>query len=131
MSGLTAGRNTVELGGTTLVLDVKAGAEIFEGGMVALDGGYAVPATKKTTLIVAGRCENYVKNTGADGEVKVRVKRGIFAYENDSTLPLDNTHILKDCYVVDDNTVCSEKTGTCLAGRVIGFEDGQVFVEII
>ncbi len=130
MSGLTQGRDTVERVGNVLVLGVKANAEIFEGGMVALDGGYAVPATKKTTLVVAGRCENYVKNTGADGEAQVRVKRGVFHFENDETLPVDNTHLLKDCYVVDDNTVTSEKTGTCVAGKVLGFENGQVIVEI-
>ncbi len=132
--GLTAGRNTVERGGQILVLDVKSNTKIYEGAMVALDDGYAVSASAKSTLVVAGRCEKYVDNTGTggtNGAKQVTVKRGVFAYENDETAPVNNTHLLKECYVLDDCTVTSDSTETCVAGKVIGFEDGQVFVEII
>ncbi len=133
MSGLTVGRNTVERVGGTLVLDVKSNTRIYEGAMVALDDGFAVSASAKATLIVAGRCEGYVDNTGTggtNGAKKVIVKRGVFAFENDTVSPVTNTHSLKDCYVLDDCTVTSDSTDTCVAGKVIGFEDSQVFVEI-
>ncbi len=131
---LTAGRNTVERGNKTIVLDVKSNTRIYEGAMVALDDGYAVSANAKATLVVAGRCEAYVDNTGTggtNGAKQVTVKRGVFAFENDTENPVTNAHLLKECYVLDDCTVTSDSTDTCVAGKVIGFEDGQVFVEII
>lgn len=129
-----SGRNTTEMKGHTLVLDVKANTKIYEGTIVALDTGYAVPASQKGALVVAGRCEQFVDNTGTggtNGAKQVVVKRGIFAFGNDTKSPVDNTHLLKQCYILDEQTVTSDSKDTCIAGKVIAFENGQVFVEII
>lgn len=129
-----SGRNTMEMKGDNLVLDVKSNTKIYEGTIVALDSGYAVPASKKVTLVVAGRCEEFVDNTGTggtNGAKRVIVKRGVFGFDNDTTSPVDNTHLLKDCYVLDEKTVTSDSKDTCVAGKVIAFENGQVYVEII
>lgn len=123
-------RNTVETFSDILVLKVKAKTKIYEGNIVALENGFATSPTKKENLVVVGRAETFADNTGGkDGDVFVNVKRGVFLYENDTDNPLDDTHILKDCYIKDSITVSAQSTGTSPAGKVIGFEKGQVIVD--
>lgn len=131
---LTAGRNTVEIqDGKTLILPVKANTKIFDGSLVALDAtGYAVPGTTADTLIAAGRAEVFVDNTGgADGAVSVKVRRGVFKFDNDDTDPVTAQDIKKDCYILDDETVTMLAVGTSVAGKVIGLDNGEVLVEIL
>lgn len=131
---LTSGRNTVEVvDGRTLVLPVKANTKIFEGSIVALDStGFAISAKKAAGLIAAGRSEEFVDNTGgADGAKLIKVRRGTFKYSNDSTAPVTEKDLLKDCYIVDDETVTITETGSSKAGKVIGLENGEVIVEIL
>ncbi len=131
---LTAGRNTVEIqDGKTLILPVKANTKIFDGSLVALDAtGYAVPGATADTLIAAGRAEVFVDNTGgADGAVSVKVRRGVFKFDNDDTDPVTAQDIKKDCYILDDETVTMLAVGTSVAGKVIGLDNGEVLVEIL
>ena len=129
---LDAGRNTVEIAdGKTLVLPVKAATKIYEGGIVMVDGGFAVAGQKAANLITAGRAEEYVDNTGADGDVTIKVRRGVFMYENDTTNPVTESDVLKDCYVLDDETVTILDIDASKAGKILGFEDDQVIVEMI
>ncbi|WP_069997825.1 hypothetical protein [Cellulosilyticum sp. I15G10I2] len=130
---LTKGRNTIEQGSNVIVLKVKASTKIYEGALVAVDGGYAIPGKKATGLIAAGRAEEYVDNTGTggtNGARSIRVKRGVFLFENDITNPVTEAHILGTCYILDDETVTSLETGASVAGKVLGFDGDQVIVEI-
>jgi hypothetical protein len=135
MSVLTSERNTSEIsnGAKTLVLPVKGTTTIYQGSMVVLDAnGFAIPGKKATDLTAAGRAEETVENTGADGELSIRVTRGVFVFDNTATTANKVTaaHVLKNCYIEDDQTVTALATGASAAGRVIRVDDDGVAVEI-
>lgn len=129
------GRNTVELaeGGKILVLPVAAGAVIQDGSLVVLDAsGFAKAAVKADALTAAGRAEEYIDNTsGAAGAVSVKVRRGVFVWDNTSVVAnkVKPEHVLKDCYIENDFTVSSLATGSSRAGKVIAVTDDGVAVE--
>lgn len=129
---LTAGRNTVEVqDGKTLVLPVKANAKIYEGSLVVLDTtGYAIPGSTAEGLLAAGRAEEFVDNTGGtDGAKAVKVRRGVFKWNNDDANPVTEADLMKDCYIKDDETVTMLAVGTSVAGKVIRLDNGEVIVE--
>ncbi|MDL2288278.1 hypothetical protein LJC32_02735 [Oscillospiraceae bacterium OttesenSCG-928-F05] len=134
MAALTSGRNTPEFAeaGRLLVLPVAADAVIYEGSIVVLDAtGYAKPATKAADLTAAGRAETFVDNRGgAAGEKTVEVARGVFLWDNSATNKVKPEHLLKPCYILDDQTVTSLETGSSVAGKVVSITDDQVAVEI-
>ena len=135
MAALTTARDTNEIanGAKYLVLPVKGGITIHQGAIVALDAnGYAIPGKKATDLTAAGRAEETVTNSGADGELVVRVSRGVFVYNNTATQAnkITAAHVLKPCYMEDDQTVTALATGASVAGRVIRVDDEGVAVEI-
>lgn len=130
---LTDTRDTTEIaqGARYLGLPVKANTTIYQGGIVALDAtGMAVPGSKAAGLTAAGRAEETVKNTGADGDATIRVKRGVFVYGNSATNPVTTAHLLKECYLEDDCTVCSSADGSSVAGKVIRVDPDGIAVEI-
>ena len=128
---LTRGRNTPELaeGGRFLVLPVAAGAKIFEGSLVMVGAdGFAKPAVKGTGNTAAGRAETLADNTlGADGDITVKVARGVFVWDGDVTVTAAS--VLKDCYIVDDCTVTVTSTGSSKAGKIIAITEDGVAVE--
>ena len=134
MAALTAARDTSELsnGARHLILPVKGSTTIYQGALVALDAsGYAVPGSKAATLTAAGRAEETVANTGADGEVSIRVARGVFVFDNATDAgKLTAAHVLKPCYIADDQTVTATADGASVAGLVIRVDDSGVAVEI-
>lgn len=121
--------NTVELsnGGKTLILPVAAKTTIEQGSLVALSGGYAIPAKKAASLIAVGRAETFAENQGAAGEEFIEVKRGAFLWDNDGTIK--ETHIMSNCYIVDDHTVTATATGSSVAGKVLMVTNEGVAVE--
>lgn len=130
---LTQGRNTPERTGEILQLPVKGSTKIYEGSLVALDAGYAKPGVEAADIIPAGRAEEFVDNSsGLDGDVTIRVRRGCFKFSNDTTDPVTLTHVLGDCYIVDDETVSSSSNtdARSIAGKVIAIENDGVWVEI-
>ncbi len=135
MGALNKPRDTVEIanGGKTLSLPVKGSTTIYQGSLVALDaGGYAVPGKKAEGLTAAGRAEETVENKGADGDLVIRVTRGVFVFANTGTAANKVTaaHVLKPCYIQDDQTVTTLATGASVAGLVIRVDDTGVAVEI-
>ena len=113
MGALTNARDTTEImnGGKQLVLPVKAKTTIYQGALVVLDAdGYAIPGKKAAGLTAAGRAEETVENTGGDGELVIRVTRGVFVYANTSTAAnkVGAGHVLKPCYIQDDQTVTAQ-----------------------
>jgi hypothetical protein len=131
MTALAKDRNTPARAGDLLVLPVAANAKIFAGALVAMGAaGYAVPGNAASGLLVAGRAEENVDNTGgADGAATVKVSRGIFKYANDSASPVAATDLLKDCYILDDQTVSILGTNRSKAGKVLGVEPDGVWVD--
>lgn len=134
MGALTKPRDTVEIAnnGKTLVLPVKGSTTIYQGSLVALDAdGYAVPGKKAAGLTAAGRAEETVENKGADGALVIRVTRGVFVFANTGTAANKVTaaHVLKPCYIQDDQTVTALATGASVAGLVIRVDDTGVAVE--
>ena len=130
MAALTAARDTT--GARHLILPVKGSITIYQGALVALDAsGYAVPGSKAATLTAAGRAEETVANTGADGAASIRVARGVFVFDNAADSgKLTAAHVLKPCYIADDQTVTATAEGASVAGLVIRVDDAGVAVEI-
>lgn len=135
MGALTNARDTTEImnGGRQLVLPVKGKTIIYQGALVALDAdGFAVPGKKAEGLTAAGRAEETVENAGGDGDRLIRVTRGVFVYANTSTAANKVTaaHVLKPCYIQDDQTVTALAAGASAAGLVIRIDETGVAVEI-
>ncbi len=129
---LTKGRNTPYRIADKVSLPVAEGKRIYEGSIVVVNAaGYAEPATKAEDLIAAGRAETYSDNTeGAAGDASVVVKRGCFLFDNSSTAAVTQAHVLKDCYIEDDETVTSASAETSKAGKVLAVDSEGVWVEI-
>ncbi len=134
MAALTKERDTPEIanGGRRVSLPVKSGTTIYQGALVALEDGFAVPAKKAAGLIAAGRAEETVSNFGADGAVLVNVSRGIFVYANSAAAAdkVSEAHLLQPCYIEDDQTVTASAAGSSVAGLVIRVDENGVAVEI-
>ena len=116
-----------------LYLPVKGGTTIYQGALVALDAnGYAIPGKKATGLTAAGRAEETVENKGADGEAFIHVARGVFFFNNTATTSnkIGAAHVLKPCYIEDDQTVTALATGASAAGLVVRVDEDGVAVEI-
>ena len=135
MAKLTAPRDTNEImgGATSLVLPVKGSTTIFQGSIVAIDeNGLAIPGKKAAGLKAAGRAEETVENSGKDGEAVVKVKRGVFIFDNTATAAnkLAEADVLGPCYIEDDHTVTKLATDASVAGLVIRVDDEGVAVEV-
>ena len=121
MAKLTDVRDTPEIanGAKVIAVPVKGGTTIYQGALVALDAsGYAIPGKKAESLTAVGRAEETVTNTGADGELVIRVARGVFVFDNTATAAnkITAAHVLKPCYMEDDHTVTALATGASVAG---------------
>lgn len=135
MAKLTAPRDTNEImsGATSIVLPVKGSTTIFQGSIVAIDAdGLAIPGKKAAGLKAVGRAEETVENSGSDGDAVVRVKRGVFVFDNTVTAAnkLAAADVLGPCYIEDDHTVTKLATGASVAGLVVRVDDEGVAVEM-
>jgi len=135
MSALTADRNTPERDAVLFVMPVAASTHVYAGGMGAIDAdGYIVPASADATLTVVGRLEEEVDNShGSDGDLSVRVRRGLFRFANSSAtdeIPLAD--VGAPAYVVDDQTVAktSNSWARPVAGEIMFVDDTGVWVAI-
>jgi hypothetical protein len=131
---LTNDRDTKCREGVAFSFPVAAGAVIFAGALVCLDGGYAVPGSEAADLTAVGRALTRADNAGgADGDVDAAVERGVFAYGNSSGADeITRADIGADCYVVDDATVAkTDNTGArSKAGVVMDVDAVGVWVRI-
>ena len=131
---LAKDRATKERSGDVREIGVKGATKIYAGAMVALDGsGRAVPFATATTLKGLGRCERLADNTnGSDGDIKARVRAGIFQYANSAAGDqITAADIGSDCYGVDDQTV-AKTNGTntrSVAGKVFDVDAQGVWVK--
>lgn len=131
---LSAPRNTLTKGRDLLVAPVAAATVIHAGALVALNAsGLAVPGSVAATLTAAGRAEESADNSaGAASAISVTVRRGVFLFKNHGADPVVQADVLKDCFIVDDETV-AKTNGTntrSKAGKVVEVETTGVWVEI-
>ncbi len=128
---LTEDRNTSAKDGDLISLPVAASATIHAGSIVMLNStGFAVKGQTATGLTYAGRAEQALSNLGADGAGDIMVRRNkAFLFKNDGSIT--QAHVLKPCYVIDDETVAAtDGTGTrSQGGTIIGLEGNQVWIE--
>ncbi len=129
---LISDRNTPKREAKTLVLRVGAGVRIHAGSQVVLSAaGLAIPGKTATGLTYAGRAEESVDNTaGSDGAATVEISRGAaFKWDNDGSI--NQTHLLKRAYVVDDATVSATDGGgtRSASGLVVAIDSDGVWVE--
>lgn len=135
MAALTKDRNAPnkELG-RTISLRVAAATQIFGGSLVALnDAGFAIPGTNVATgTKVIGVADEEVDNVGAAGDLRVKVRKGVFGFVNDGNVV--QADIGEEAMVADDQTVTNAATSTNdkVAGTIddIDDDDGLVYVKI-
>jgi hypothetical protein len=133
-AALTADRATDRREGDLVTLGVAAGKKVYAGSIVAVDGGgYATPGATATTLKYLGRAEEQADNSsGADGDVSVSVRRGIFKWANSAAADqIADSDIGATCYIVDDQTV-AKTNGTATrsaAGKVFNVDADGVWVD--
>lgn len=134
MSALTESRNTLESAGEVRGYPVKASTVCYQGGLAVLNAGYAAPGTTATGLIAIGRFEEDADNSsGAAGAIKVRVKEGVFCFNNSSAGDaIAQADVGADCYIVDDNTVAKTNgsSSRSRAGKVVAVDSFGVWVKL-
>jgi len=133
MAALTEDRNTPARDGSVLSAPVAGAKKIYAGALVARDaGGFATPGATATGLLGMGRAESPADNTsGADGDMAVAIRKGVFRFANDPTDTVTRTHMGQACYMVDDQSVaCNDGTGTrSVAGVVFDVDAEGVWVK--
>lgn len=142
MSALTSARNTVSQGASQFRRQVamRAGAAVFQGGMVAVVDGYGLACAPTNTkpgtgdgYLVMGIAESTVDNTdGSDGDLSVECLSGIFKLDtgtsSDQVVQADVGHA---CYITNDHTVTPDSSSHSAAGTVWRIDDdGQVWVAL-
>lgn len=117
-------------GNRLINIPVAAGEKLIEGTIAVINAdGYAESARAGEGLIAAGCIQNYCDNrNGVDGEQSVSVKRGIFVWENDGTI--QETDLLKKCYIKDSITVTLTAEGSSVAGIILEVAGDGVTVDM-
>jgi hypothetical protein len=132
MAALTKDRNTVARSGEDFVFNVAANAKIFAGALVVLDAGNAKAGVTGLNLFGVGRAEETVDNTGgAAGAKTVKVKRGVYRFDNAAADLVTAAKVGSPCFIVDDQTVAATSGGNTrsAAGIVRDVDDAGVWVE--
>ena len=119
-------------GDDLLVLPVKANAQIRQGALVMVSGGYAEEAGPGTGKVALGVAQETVDNReGADGDRTVTVLRGVFGFQVDPADPVTQAELGKTVYATGPNTVAKTGTGRSAAGRLLRLDpDGTAWVEV-
>lgn len=115
---------------------VKAGAVIFKGAIVVLDGnGFAMQGNTIANGAASARgiaFEGKDNSAGADGAVSIELRRGCFRLKNAAGgEAVTQTDINGTAYVVDDETVGrTNQAGTLIAaGTIRAVDAGGVWVD--
>lgn len=131
MAALTQDRNTPRAEGDVEEYPVLAATLCYAGGLAVLDAdGYARPGAAATGLLAVGRFEEQVDNSaGASGDKRVKVRRGVFRWNNSADADLITIAEIGDnCYIADDQTVAKVATGRSAAGRIEQVDELGVWV---
>lgn len=132
MTALTQSKRTSYRRGEIYSRAVKAGVNIFQGAMVCLEDGFAVPARTATNLVADGIAREPVDNSnGADGEQRIDVQPLTTYIENSTgSDAITIADIGSDCFIVDDQTVSKTDGGgtRSVAGKITEVDDSGVLV---
>jgi len=134
MSALAAARNTDQMADTqraALPWKVKGATTIYQGSLVMLSAGYAIPGATATGKVAAGRAKKTVANAGADGALTIEVEEGIFKWANDGGDPVVAADMGATVYITDDQTVSHTSTGKSAAGKAIQLDSDGVWVKTV
>lgn len=123
MPALSADRDTKARSGDIREPGVKGATKIYAGALACVDAtGLAVPGSTATTLKALGRAEHRADNSaGADGAIRVRIRAGIFRFDNSAAADaIAVSDIGGTAYIVDDHTVAKTNgTNTRSAAGII------------
>ena len=135
MTVLTADRNTVRRDGVDFEYPVKAATKIYAGSIVAINtaNGFAIKGVVSATLKAVGVAQAQADNSaGADGDIRVKIRRGVFRFANSAAGDLLTlADVGADCYIVDDQTVAktSASNTRSVAGKVDDVDGSGVWVK--
>lgn len=109
MTALAMSYDAHQKDGELVAYPVGAGATVFKGGLVAVSGGYAVPASDAAGVQFVGVAHETAVNTGGSAGAKlVRVqKTGSFVYSKTGAVQAD---VGKLALVVDSGMVATAAT---------------------
>lgn len=132
---LSADRNTPAAAGDVDVYPVLAAAFCYAGGIAVLDSsGWCKPAVTATGLVCVGRFDEQVDNSDGDnGDLSVKVRRGVFRFANSaSTDEITQAEIGDNCFLVDDETVAKTDGSSTrsVAGRIEQVDSLGVWVRM-
>lgn len=133
MTALSQPRQPIEIDGKFGTAPVKGATTILQGALIVAQSGLAVPGKEAAGLVVLGIARETVKNTGADGAMKVPFERGVFDFANSAGADeITAGDIHKDVYLVDDQTVAktSNTNARSIAGKFMHIEGGRIFVRV-
>lgn len=139
MTALGAARLRTTRTDETLNLPVKATAQIYQGGMVAMLAGVLIAARAATTraelsgLRIVGVADVDVLGGAVDGDKRLDVSKGVFRFANSGGGDaITASDVDSYCFAVDDQTVAKTIGGgaRALAGRIIDVDAAGVWVEI-
>lgn len=131
MPALTSDRLTPQRDGRAGSFPVKANTIIYSGALVAIEtsSGFAVPASNISGLVIVGVAASRADNSaGGNGTISVTVEWGR-AFKFNAQGAINNTHIGRVVYAVDDNTVTLTPNNTKV-GKVVGVDPDGVWVYI-
>jgi hypothetical protein len=139
MAALSAGRNTPQMADvqrSPLAFPQKGSTTVYQGSLVALNGGYAAPGATATGRIAVGRAKKTTVNGGADGAVPtgetqalIQVEEGVFKWANDGGDPVVAADMGATVYITDDQTVSHTSTGKSAAGKAVQLDSDGVWVK--
>lgn len=133
MAALTAERDTPYRENVQFEFPVAATSKLWAGGIGMLNGsGFAVKGATATGQKCVGVCTETVDNPGANGDKRVKVRRGLFRFANSSAGDLITlADVGADCYIVDDQTVAKTNGSSTrsVAGKIRDVDSVGVWVE--
>ena len=133
MTAMAGPRVPIRKQGNMSTAPMKGSTKIWNGAIVVMDSGLAVPGKTATGLTVLGIATDTVDNVGADGAAKITAERGCFKVANStSTDAITAADVTKDCYLVDDQTVAKTNGSSTrsVAGKVIDVDSDGVWVAL-
>lgn len=135
MTATTSARNTPSKQFGIHEYDVYQSTSIPVGVMVGISTshGYALNGATSTAMVIVGCADKAADNSsGSSGDIKVKVKEGIFKFGNSSSSDeITAANIGSYCYCVDNQTVAkTDGSGTRIrAGKIEAVDsDGGVWV---
>lgn len=137
MVALTSDFDCPNIEGKFRSVPVAANAVIYAGALVVLNAGVAEPGVTATGLVTLGRAEHQANNSGgAAGSINVRVRRGVFLWNNSTGADLiTEANLEQTAYVVDDNTVALTNGGgtRSVAGKIFDIDPqtGNPWIEVL